>query len=1021
MRPLRLTLSAFGPFAGDQIIDFRHALDARLFGIYGPTGAGKTSILDGICFALFGESSGEERKGEDLRSHHAAPEIITEARLVFEVGAKRYHIVRRPRQTVRALRGGGLTERAHYAALFDVTGIDLDAVDLDTEPGIVLGERKVEVVADQLKTILGYTAAQFRQVVLLPQGKFRQLLTAKSDERSAVLRGLFDVKVYERLVEQLKAEAASVRAAVEQYRSEISGRLAGHEATDLANLEEFIVARRQAIDALTADRLIVVSTRKDAQLVVDAGTLLSAAFIERDAAIAALDAIQTRAVSIVDLGTRRDRAERARECLPLYNRAQESALLATRARTQHETSALEVAKAAGIANAASEALNASTARASERQVAQAELSSVIGYRDRFTQTEPLRAAADVAISVHAVTTKKIRDAQKVRNDAQAVADAAVMALATSTRQAQALAELQATKQRLEQDLNAARIFVGQTTAVNELSGRVEEASRNAAEAQALLSSRRADEIAAEGRMNAAQAAHLATHLQPGEACPVCGSAEHPMPATGSGEGEMLERSWRTAREAREQADVSERATVQIAARLSGEFDEAKRRLAALVAPPTSPDSIYQELQGVLAELMPLANATLVDDAQRQQMEASDRLAEAVAAWDQARDAHASAEKDVASTAAALAAALADLPETLRSIDALEAAIVAAREAAALLDAAHERATAAERTASDALKTLEARHGQLGEAHETRSKEAAEHLATFEAALRSARFDHAAFDLAKVDIDQIAAFSTQIDEHRQAQSSAAGRVDRANSAVVDRERPDLEAARRALQEAEAVVEQLSERLSAEGFALVQLEATRDAVIGLTVDLDAAQASYSVIGTLAQLTDGNNAQKLRLRDYAIAATFDEVLEAANVRFARMSGNRFTLLRKLDIGDGRGRSGLEIEVYDTHTDQRRDAYTLSGGEGFLASLSLALGLSDVVQAEAGGVKLDAIFIDEGFGHLDDETLDVALETLRDLVGRERAVGVISHVEAVKDQIPVGFDVMRQVRGSVVCERTG
>lgn len=174
-------------------------------------------------------------------------------------------------------------------------------------------------------------------------------------------------------------------------------------------------------------------------------------------------------------------------------------------------------------------------------------------------------------------------------------------------------------------------------------------------------------------------------------------------------------------------------------------------------------------------------------------------------------------------------------------------------------------------------------------------------------------------------------------------------------------------------------------------------------------------------MALLTDGRNAHRLRLRDFAIAATFDLVLEAANQRFARMSRGRFSLLRKYEGGDGRARAGLDIEVYDAHTDQKRDAHTLSGGEGFLASLSLALGLSDVVQAEAGGVKLDAIFIDEGFGHLDDETLDVALDTLRDLVGQDRAVGVISHVEAVKEQIPMGFDVVRQPQGSVISQRVG
>lgn len=146
MKPLKLALTAFGPFATEEVIDFRRALESRLFGIYGPTGAGKTSILDGMCFALFGESSGDERQGTDLRSHHASPDVETEVRLIFEVGAKRYHVVRRPRQEGRAKRGGGLTVRQHYAALYDVTGFDLDDIDAEN-PGLVLEERRVELVA----------------------------------------------------------------------------------------------------------------------------------------------------------------------------------------------------------------------------------------------------------------------------------------------------------------------------------------------------------------------------------------------------------------------------------------------------------------------------------------------------------------------------------------------------------------------------------------------------------------------------------------------------------------------------------------------------------------------------------------------------------------------------------------------------------------------------------------------------------------------------------------------------------
>ena len=243
MRPIKMSLTAFGPFPDTQTVDFRPALSARLFGIYGPTGAGKTSILDGICFALFGESSGQERQGDDLRSHHATPDIETEVSLIFEVGAKRYHVVRRPRQTVRGKRGDALVERQHWAALYDATDIEVDDIDADS-PGVVMEERKVEVVADRMRSILNYSAAQFRQVVLLPQGQFRQLLTASSDQRSAVLRGLFDVSLYERLVERLKVEASELRDEVEAGRSEINGHLQAHAVSDTDALAALVALQQ---------------------------------------------------------------------------------------------------------------------------------------------------------------------------------------------------------------------------------------------------------------------------------------------------------------------------------------------------------------------------------------------------------------------------------------------------------------------------------------------------------------------------------------------------------------------------------------------------------------------------------------------------------------------------------------------------------------------------------------------------------------------------------------------------------
>jgi exonuclease SbcC len=290
-----------------------------------------------------------------------------------------------------------------------------------------------------------------------------------------------------------------------------------------------------------------------------------------------------------------------------------------------------------------------------------------------------------------------------------------------------------------------------------------------------------------------------------------------------------------------------------------------------------------------------------------------------------------------------------------------------------------------------------------------------------AAKAAAGLAHEAYRVAKADIPNIATLDATITEHVAGLAAAQDRRDRVAAAINGLDRPDLETTVAVLTQADDALTEAEEALTTTTMRLGQTEATLALVVRLTSDLEASTERYRVLGELAQLTDGRNAHRLRLRDFAIAATFDLVLEAANLRFARMSRGRFALLRKYAGGDGRARAGLDIEVYDAHTDQKRDAHTLSGGEGFLASLSLALGLSDVVQAEAGGVKLDAIFIDEGFGHLDDETLEVALDTLRDLVGRDRAVGVISHVEAVKEQIPMGFDVVRQPQGSVITERIG
>ena len=217
MRPIRLTMTAFGPYAGTEAVDFTTAMDAGIFGIYGDTGAGKTTIFDGMSFALFGESSGAERSAEDMISHHASATALTEVELVFELGEERFVVHRVPSQMRAASRGTGTAHQSHEAYLFKATGMALDEIAAE-QRGDVLAEKKVKSVDGMIEELLGYNADQFRQIVLLPQGEFRKILTASSDERSPILKRLFDVRLYEGFVEKIKRQAAGLRQEIHDER-----------------------------------------------------------------------------------------------------------------------------------------------------------------------------------------------------------------------------------------------------------------------------------------------------------------------------------------------------------------------------------------------------------------------------------------------------------------------------------------------------------------------------------------------------------------------------------------------------------------------------------------------------------------------------------------------------------------------------------------------------------------------------------------------------------------------------------
>ena len=256
MRPIKLTLSAFGPYGGVESIDFREATDAGLFGIYGPTGSGKSSIFSAIAFALFGEGAKEEQGIGTMRSDFAADTVLTEVSLQFELGAKRYYVRRIPDQPRPKTRGEGQTMQPHAAWLFDVSSVAIDDVGPDC-CGVPLAERKVGDVARLVEELLGYGAQQFRQIVLLPQGRFERFLVSNSKDRLEILRELFDVSLYRKLTEKLKVDAADIRREIEDGYRLNGQRLA---AEGFASSDELSAGIGSALEKYELSRLAVAET-----------------------------------------------------------------------------------------------------------------------------------------------------------------------------------------------------------------------------------------------------------------------------------------------------------------------------------------------------------------------------------------------------------------------------------------------------------------------------------------------------------------------------------------------------------------------------------------------------------------------------------------------------------------------------------------------------------------------------------------------------------------------------------------
>jgi DNA repair protein SbcC/Rad50 len=998
MRPHLLRVTAFGAFGGTVEVNFDDLAPSGLFLLHGETGAGKTTLLDAIGFALYGRVPGERGKARRLRSDHAAPATRTEVQLEATIGGRRIRVTRRPEQQRPKLRGGGIT----------------------TEPAKVLleefraqrGERGQNASwhatstrageADQeIKDLMGMSAEQFFQVVLLPQGQFAQFLHADAEKRQSLLEKLFGTDRF-RAVEDWLAERRRATA----HDVDLARR-------DIANLVARIaqVAAVPPPEGTPGDSLWAVGLAEAAAADAEA----AAAHAEhRRAGLDAATGAQRDAERLADRQRRRESALRTRDELA----AAEPGIAPLRQELDAAARAAEVAPA--LAEAARTAAALAQAQAAEQQT-RTQTRAHVGA-GAAAPAASLRAAAqtyvaqagrlDALRSLERQAADEVAAAAEARAAATALAgqiDAASAELDAGQRRRPKLSGERDDAQAAGQRLPAARADADlHRRAADDAEALVMAWTDRSREERAYIAAKieTAELLAEAARLRMARIdgmrAELAAALVDGTPCPVCGSLDHPEPCELRGE--------RVTREAEEAANAAAAAAAERAELIGARLGAADTRVADRSGRLADAGfAVAADLASLQAEAARLEAAARTAHAQAAGLAAeAGRHHELQVALDRHDQAAADAEKRLAELAARREDALARAAEADQRAASHRESLRAQLGGAPDLDTALDRTrTAAEEltAAADAADAAERAEADAARAHDQAANAAATAGFTGSAAAREAQRD----------ADWRATADRAIRDHEAASRAVAGLLADPDLDVPVEVPADVAEATAGAQQAreaydEAVTAHDRARHRADQLAGLCCELGK--LIG---ELKPVEASAAQARGLADLAAGLGANTLRmtLSSFVLAARLEDVAAAATERLLRMTSGRYSLVHT-DARRGVGRSGLGLLACDAWTGLDRDTSTLSGGETFLASLALALGLADVVTAEAGGTPIEALFVDEGFGSLDEDTLEEVMTVLDGLREGGRIVGIVSHVTELRQRIPAQVRVVKGRSGS-------
>lgn len=1036
MKPLKLIMQAFGPYAEKEVIDFTELGNRTMFVISGKTGSGKTTIFDGISFAIYGKASGEDRIGNELRSQFAKDELPTEVSLLFSLRNKTYFISRSPQQEKRKSRGDGYTTVGAKAELY--------LINEEGEKQILAAN--VRDTDEKIKEIIQLDANQFRQILMIPQGEFRKLLTSESKDKEQILQRLFHTEFFKRIEEQLKEEATTLKNYVQ---AKIEERTMALKSIYLIENDEL----QQGIDEDKINDLKVIPMLNDEikrmqQMAIELQLKTEQKKIERDDSKKKVDEAETilKQFDIRDrLKKEKDVLESKKEYYDLMkveieqaykaSRLEQQDQLCHRIKKEYDTykadfqrSKIQLEQTVALLEQAENRLSKEEKKSNMRNQIADELIRITNLKDEVYSFAHRQLELNTLKNEYKIIEVKIEQTKtqieqievnisEKRNKQKLVEELKLLILKNEKELDQltnTIHKLRKIASHMEKEAKIKRDLEEKTKLYEHAKVRLEDAKNTL--------------TSIERKWQIGQASLLAQRLIEGDPCPVCGSTHHPnrsiihdeMPTekdlkSAKLEVEKLESEYRESE--------TGRLTVKSSLTHLNELIEEQKEEIIAILPEASFENAVQLLR--LYEEKQLEKNQLINEhkkkiSQFSQIEKEITLLEERLKQERKNEeTYLQNEKAIAKQYTELNTSiqnsLKNIPDDIRTIDVYEKKVKRITIQKDQLEKDFENAKLYVQQLKEQLSGNRASYEKLVDLVTKSEATLNTERNKFIDMLSTEGFDgYQQFAKAKREINTIKQLEQQIQNYREEYRSVSDRYQEIFELLKNVDKPQIEKLKQQFIELENDLLNLSSAHSNVQMKIHHNEEIAKKVEKINLAIKASEEKYKVIGHLSDISKGQNTYRITFERYVLAAFLDDILQVANIRLTRMTSGRYYLLRKTDRSKGNVQSGLELLVFDQYTGQERHVKTLSGGESFKASLALSLGLADIVQQHSGGVSLETMFIDEGFGTLDPESLDQAIESLLDIQNSGRLVGIISHVPELKERIDARLEVYSSQSGS-------